>query len=230
MGGDATGLRRPALADVLAALVPYKPLESSREQWWRGAKHIAFEQREGLLCVTPYGTGPWFPVVPSDTREALELLHVRGLAPEDDERRAFREVLQNQAKGALFETLNLDRPWPADIPDLVAYASLSVPTILRAEELARETVARLRPWGCPQTERVVWRVGKRTEDRNQRAWKGAERHLLCTGFVDKRIGPVSMWPDGECKPAHAPWEMGLQLDSITADAITLVVPPIGGSS
>ena len=105
MGGDATGLRRPALADVLAALVPYKPLESSREQWWRGAKHIAFEQREGLLCVTPYGTGPWFPVVPSDTREALELLHVRGLAPEDDERRAFREVLQNQAKGALFETL-----------------------------------------------------------------------------------------------------------------------------
>jgi hypothetical protein len=45
--------------------------------------------------------------------------------------------------------------WPP-VPDLL---SLDPEGIVRAEEAARTSVARLAPWGVPRTERVVWRVG-----------------------------------------------------------------------
>ena len=50
---------------------------------------------------------------------------------------------------------------PATLADLVAWASLGAPAIERAEDLAREAVARLAPWGVARGPRqVVWRVGE----------------------------------------------------------------------
>lgn len=148
MDADA-GLRRDALADVLAALACEDCLGMT-----------PFTRRNSPPCPT-CDSNAW---TVADPREAMELLHVRGLAPGDDERRGWllREC-SGEEPGPTCTCGGVERSkdTPGTIPDIVAWASLGPAAILRAEELARETVARLRPWGCPQTERVVWRVGER---------------------------------------------------------------------
>lgn len=81
---------------------------------------------------------------------------------------------------------------PATLPDLVAWASLGAATILAAEQLARETAARLRPWGVrPPVEtattpdggevereapwRIVWKVGAIREAFDVGGWPSSHR-------------------------------------------------------
>ena len=84
---------------------------------------------------------------------------------------------------------------------------------------------RLRPWGAPQVERVVWRVGPRpTVD--HAAWRGSRAALSHRGVL---IGHADHGHSGPIDAACALWDEGLALDAITADAVTIVVPPIGGA-
>jgi hypothetical protein len=116
----------------------------------------------------------------------------------------------------------------------VAVASLGVPALLRAETLAREACAALREHGCPQPERVVWRVGKRRERDDKSiplAWWARE------GGAKVSMADV-LSVDGIWYPAKGPetwqhatrelWVDGLALDAITADAVRIVVPLVGG--
>lgn len=147
-------------------------------------------------------------------------------------------------------------PDPPNMDALVAWLSLGHEQIATAEALARETVARLRPWGAPSVERVVWRVGE---------WRLTE-NILKRGPVGDRCPLPVGWPDTVCEVVNEGdfeeagfeeaggadvtrwWEvmsnlwrderpcpyacmvtlkgMGLWIDSITADAITLCVPAL----
>lgn len=221
MDGDTKGLQRPGLADVLAALT------GDERDWWDYQLFLArtvtlqsggvYTDSEGLRNLRRDGAVPW---ITKDTREALELLQTRGLAPEDDVRRRFIAGPEWRTGAAPDSPLAMFGV-PFTIPDLVAYASLGPAAILRAEELARETVARLRPWGCPQTERVVWRVGER-EPREEIAWE-SEHGTYAVSRDGLGLSP--QYPTEQS--AHDLWLAGLCVDSITADAVTLVVPPVG---
>ena len=250
MDGDTKGLQRPGLAGVIEALTNTSPghymLWSGMGAWSISGKGSRYDKDvPGRLGVAV--SNPW---TVTDPRDAMELLQTRGLAPEDDVRRGFWcsrcagsgvvtvgpfdapergncSVEDADVTGGLRRVGHL--PEPDTIPELVAYTSLSVPAILRAEELARETVARLRPWGCPQPERVVWRAGDRGPC-DHAMWRGAgyngnvaisRRGVLFVHADDGMSGPVP--------PACDLWDMGLALDSITADAVTICVAPVGGA-
>lgn len=217
---------RPALADVLAAIVPHKPLGHERQWLWLNATRIVFATIDGNLCASPFGGGAWFPVVSSDPSEAFEILTARGVLPDEwagDVRRAFIarykiELGFCDSPNTTSTTTAVLTPHPATIPALVAWASLGAAAILRAEELARETVLRLRPWGAPQTERVVWRVGGRDEHKLVWSSDGGGHEVCSCGRGDP-----------QSSPAAEIYATGLALDGITADAVTIVVPPVGAS-
>lgn len=216
----------------MAALVPYQPLEQAREKMWADAKRVEFATIDGSLCASPFGGGAWFPVVPSDPAEAFETLIARGVLPQsfaDDPQRAF--VHTDRPDDGWGDTRDALTPHPPTIPDLVAWASLGAAAILRAEELARETVRRLRPWGAPQTERVVWcvRTLSNMEDEGQgTVWHYGEGRDVLTGGItphgDLFPSVEAIWESGL---ALAPAARGLDLPAITAEAVTLVVPPVG---
>jgi hypothetical protein len=158
----------------------------------------------------------------TDPAEAQECLVARGLLPEGwcgDVRRGWHDRQARDDGWGDWRDVVL--PAPRTIPDLVAVASLGVPALLRAETLAREAPARLREYGCPQPERVVWRVGER----------GKHWHKV-RGCGNAMVTPEGVVYNERSKPPCAPvaalWEMGLALDTITADAVRIVVPPVGG--
>ena len=240
---------RPALADVLRALTSdlHGTMESALagDQISLGPKpyfecrtdevallaKLGPADRRSTGCKTGiYSSRPW---ITRDPIEAFETLISRGVLPDSwagDERRAF-VCTATMANGAI-------TPHPTHIPELVAWASLGPAAILRAEELARETVRRLRPWDAPQPERVVWRVGGRRKA-DSRLDVVDRFHVIHTD------GSVSTLHDADAYQPIAEqereimeatgtvrdlWRMGLALDSITADAVTIVVPPIGGEA
>jgi hypothetical protein len=110
------------------------------------------------------------PLTITDPATAYEALISRGVLPDEwagDVRRAFAcATCGGMGHGPGWNGPHAcgvcgargTRSHPPTIPILVAWASLGPAAILRAEELARETVRRLRPWDAPQPERVVWRV------------------------------------------------------------------------
>ena len=103
---------------------------------------------------------------------------------------------------------------PCTIPDLVAVASLGWPAIHRAETLARDACAALREYGCPQPERVVWRVGKRKLG-----------YLIVPGR-GSMYSPHHRAHEAGAEP-FALWRMGVALDAIDCDAVRIAGPPVG---
>lgn len=200
---------RPMLAEVLAVLAGTEPSA------WTPGHHSVVGVTAGGATWTPRGAGwhseetPWLHADPAEAQEALSQ---RGLLPEgwcgDVRRGWYCEACDSYGTQRIATTMyplgTREIPcercggWPRSIPDLVAVASLGWPAIQQAELIAREACVALREYGCPQPERVVWRVGYR---------------MLPGDFA---------W-----RPVAALWEMGLALDAISADAVRIVVPPVG---
>lgn len=203
------------------------------------------------------GAGPRASWLHTSPAEAQETLVARGVLPEGwcgDVRRGWwcpvcsgRGVVTYQTEGGLEDDgcgvcavddpdatggvrLTGYTPHAATIPDLVAVASLGWTAIDCAEELAREACRTLREYGCPQPERVVWRVAPKFH-RYDTVWsrdvrRGETMVLVRDGRLDVPLG------FGQIKrhiilPVEALWEMGLALDAIT-DAVRIVAPPVGG--
>lgn len=223
---------RPALADVLETLTDQPrghwlarfadPSLRGAPTFVRGAVSMSFAverfrspARENLT-----------PLTITDPAEAYEALIARDVLPDEwarDDRRSF--VHTNRPDDGWGDTHDVLTPHPPTISSLVAWASLGPAAILRAEELARETVERLRSWGAPQPERVVWRVGPRpTVD--HAAWRGSRAALSHRGVL---IGHADHGHSGPIDAACALWDEGLALDGITDGAVTIVVPPVGAS-
>lgn len=236
---------RPALADVLAVLTGTQPAQWSPESYRVTAVTCHWAERRP----PPQGMGVdgGVPLTVTDPAEAFETLIARGVLPDafaGDERRAFWCV-HCFGRGTFFdEYAGGSVSWPCEycappdhdagsglcaspptIPALVAWASLGPAAILRAEELAREAVRRLRQWGAPQVERVVWRVGARPIV-DHAAWRSSRAALSHSGVL---IGHADHGHSGPIDAACALWDEGLALDAITADAVPIVVPPIGGA-
>lgn len=98
-----------------------------------------------------------------------------------------------------------------------------------AKMLPREACRALREYGCPQPEWVVWRVGERDADRwiyRQRDYGADSRGRL---YEAHRSGYSQMLEDRATEGVEAIWLSGLAVDRITADAVQIVVPPVGGS-
>ena len=169
----------------------------------------------------------------TDPAEAQERLVSRGLLPEGwcgDGRRGWASNYAMPA-GSPFDNLPMLGPNPCTIPELVAVASLGWPAIQRAEELARAACAALREYGCPTPERVVWRVAPKFH-RYDTVWSRDVRKAETMVLV--RDGRFDV-PDGFGRivrhiilPAEVLWLDGLALDAITADAVRIVAPPVGG--
>lgn len=161
----------------------------------------------------------------TDPAEAQERLVARGLLPEgwcDVARRGWHERQACDDGWGVWRDAVL--PAPRTTPDLVAVASLGWDAVHRAEEYALEAPARLREYRCPQPQRVAWRVGERGTPGAVVFTRGLTM-LARSGriFINGRL-------DGRAaSSAEALWQMGLALDAITADAVRIVVPPVGGS-
>lgn len=218
-------LLRSALPEVLAALT------GTDVRCWQ----LRLETGVGLgagHAVSLDATWPWLHAGPA---EAQELLSERGLLPEGwcgDPRRGWYCETCNGTGWRLglgyhrecYDCRQRDDR-PSTISDLVAVASLGWPAIQRAEELAREACRALRAYGCPQPERVVWRVGYRMLP-GDFAWRlrgpyGVQRDGAAS-FPGGVVGPV--------RSVAALWKMGLALDAITPDAVQIAVPPVAGAA
>ncbi len=146
--------------------------------------------------------------------------------------------------------------YPATFRDVVALAS-AWKSILAAEELTRETCARLAPWDVKQCERIVWRVeaidgasamepegwplfGNEAHNNHSvdgASWNDRFRQLEDAGepFAWWRAH-VETWSRGDgrmrgVESPHAPvlaiLLSGLQLTSIEGGVASLRCPPIG---
>ena len=219
------------LAEVLAVVtgVPY---------WHRrvvlgiGVDHVSAIHDSGGHVVD----WPW---TITDPAEAQETLVARGLLPEgwcDVARRGWHDRRLRSIEAGRLQGYDAACPSPRTIPDLVAVTSLGWLAIQRAEELAREACHTLREYGCPQPDRVVWRVGHPQpakevlvvlcpwEKNNETStWVGVDGVLHDTRWYCG--APKSKLTIG---PASSLWDSGLALDAITADAVRIVVPPVGG--
>lgn len=172
----------------------------------------------------------------ADPREAYECLQTRELIPPDDDRRGFVSTA-TMTNGASCDV-------PDYMPALVVYGSLGVATILRAEVLARAAALRLRPWGVGvstdtdgvqvATDRIVWLVGVLPQATKAVAFfrkdgTGVRVAATSDGSIIRGYGEDWSKETGKIKPIVDLWETGIALDSITTNAITLVVPPIGAT-
>ena len=219
---------RGMLAECLDALAP------ARGMSWSSQVGIVLSSRgvTGSNRDHCSNSAPW---TITDPAEAQETLVARGLLPEGWGDPMLRGWHDHQARDDGWgDWRDVVRPAPRTIPDLVAVASLGVPALMRAETLAREACAALREHGCPQPERVVWRVGKRRERDDKSiplAWWARE------GGAKVSMADV-LSVDGIWYPAKGPetwqhatrelWVDGLALDAINPDAVRIVVPPVGG--
>ena len=241
-------LARPALPEVLAALTsePHAPA------WESVAQRVVAGPEDVRICALPdtYVILParW-PWTTTDPTEAAELLVTREVLPagwHGDTRRGWHcEACKGTGNGksrhygtAPCEVCCPDpeRPWertgytmnPRTIPDLVAVASLGWPAIQRAEELARAACHALREYGCPTPDRVVWRVGKRNEQKIVWIKNGPEAMRLRSDGGFLVIHHYGDAVDSDVQAARELWDSGLALDRITPDAVVVVVPPVGG--
>lgn len=220
---------RPMLAEVLAALT-----DTEADTWSFDRRSVVRVGADGARW-TPAGVGwasdtaPWTITDPAEAQEALV---ARGLLPEGwcgDVRRGWVEEIRNTFPGALFERLVVERSAPRTLPDLVAVASLGVPAIQQAEELAREVCVALREGGYVEPQRTVWRVGKPDHATVALVPYGINRDAAraCScGDVTRGDGGTVV---DRVEAIAALWEMGLALDAIDRDAVRIVVPPVGGS-
>lgn len=176
-------LRSPAFRGRWEIETYYGPRILWRVETDFGRKTTA--RRSALLTIT-------------DPAEALEALIARGVLPPSFAGDALRWFWCDRCNGKGSGEWRNDvaircaagaekrgcggRHWPnpRTILDLLAWTSLGADAITRAEQLARETAARLRPWGvrppvetattpdgreveCEKPWRVVWRIGDPTK-------------------------------------------------------------------
>ena len=249
-------LARPALPEVLAALTsePHAPAwESVAQRVVAGPEDVRICALPDTYVILP-ARWPW---TTTDPTEAAELLVTREVLPagwHGDTRRGWHcEACKGTGNGKSRHYGNgksrhygtapcevccpdPERPWkrtgytmnPRTIPDLVAVASLGWPAIQRAEELARAACHALREYGCPTPERVVWRVGSRSPS-DAVLWRARGLVVVSVRGVVLVGGRLDVRPDRRVVvAAEALWTSGLALDRITADAVVVVVPPVGG--
>ena len=225
-------IARPALASVLAALTQYDPDRWPDDSFSRVVAAFAGAGwTEKTIDASGWGAGPlsahWTTTNPA---EAAELLATRDVLPAgwcDVERRGWRWT---SFVAAARSDCEVTSPTPRTIPDLVAVASLEWPAIQRAEELARAACHALREYGCPTPERVVWRVGSRSPS-DAVLWRARGLVVVSVRGVVLVGGRLDVRPDRRVVvAAEALWTSGLALDRITADAVVVVVPPVGGAS
>lgn len=211
-------LARPMLAEVLAALTG-----TSAGEWACDRRSFRIATSGASINMRP--TVPW---TTTDPAEAQETLVARGLLPE-----GWCDVAQRGwwcarcAKRCDRHTKTV----PSTIPDLVAVASLGWPAIHRAETLARDACAALREYGCPQPERVVWRVGERARA-DALLWRDSihNRVQVSARGVVPVHGRLDVRPERRVVAGiEALWLSGLALDAIDREAVRIVVPPVGGS-
>ena len=243
-------LARPALPEVLAALTERDDLPE-----WQHEAHRAVVRTKGVAIrwVDPFQAqdARAYEWTTTDPTEAAELLVTREVLPagwHGDTRRGWHcEACKGTGNGKSRHYGNgksrhygtaPERPWertgytmnPRTIPDLVAVASLGWPAIQRAEELARAACHALREYGCPTPERVVWRVGSRSPS-DAVLWRARGLVVVSVRGVVLVGGRLDVRPDRRVVvAAEALWTSGLALDRITADAVVVVVPPVGGAS
>ena len=234
---------RPMLAEVLATLTG-----TEADTWSFDRRSVVRVGADGAQW-TPVGVGwasdtaPW---ITTDPAEAQELLSERGLLPDGwcgDVRRGWyceacdsygtQRIMPFSVYGVDDREVPCERcgGGPRTIPDLVAVASLGWTAIDCAEELLREACRALREYGCPQPERVVWRVGERRTE--SRCWIERTRRVSIGGDGRRWLTtPDQRYcenDDGdEIKPIAALWLSGFALDVIDRDAVRVVVPPVGG--
>ncbi len=239
---------RPSLAETLASLTLDGP---NLAEFWtlalapskaRGmVKRIVTDERtvridellddgKGPRCG---GVGPVRWTV-DDAAQAFERLTNDGVIPQawtDDPTRLFWH--------------GVHQPRPRTIADLVAWSSLGVAAILRAEELARDVVTRLARWGVGRRERrVVWRVAAAAVAHPE-GWPSRDvRHVVTYGRYEAEhklamregdpfapeVAYVRAWPDTAPPCPYAPLldllRTGFALGAITDRALVLVVPPL----
>lgn len=117
------------------------------------------------------------------------------------------------------------RVLPPAVGSLVAWASLGVEGIARVEALARAAVVSLRAVGCPQTDRVLWKVGNGKPIREDKGgvFRYQSNPLM---FVFAGDGPATAERFGRVETATALRASGHALYRATPDGITLVTPRV----
>lgn len=138
----------------------------------------------------------------TDPAEAWETLAARGVvSPEwiSDSDRVFAEAevppaLERGGSGQpSYEGIKQyleNGPRLCDVPPTVEFATLlasDVVGIETAEQVARETVRRLEPWGCPQSHRIAWRLVQRETWETQ---PGDYRHMTAAVAVGGAFRPL----------------------------------------
>jgi hypothetical protein len=222
---------RPALYAVLGSTTDH-----AAAQW------VDAPDRGGVV-VTDEGArlGAWLSNAAwtvADVGEALERLINADLLPPawvDDTSRRFH------CAGAPL-------PRPATLPALVAWASLGPAQVMQAEELARDAVRRLAPWGVVARERrAVWAMGlPPVRDPEEAAWRrdglpqawpraaNEAPHVAAGAWTNRRdaatragaseelagwIAHVETWPAGAPPCPHAPL-LALLRAGLALDRIT----------
>lgn len=173
-------------------------------------------------------------------RENMEALDAAGLLPDGwatDTRRAW--VCWGCVNGVPCDALDnwgYRGPQRCDVCDgngvcvlpparavLVAWASLGAEGIARVEALARDAVVSLRAVGCPQTDRVLWAVGKplREDKGGVFRYQSSPQHFWFSGD-----GPAHAERFGRVEAAHALRALGLALCNVMPAGVTLGTPPV----
>ena len=234
---------RKALAAVLGALT------TEPEAWWR--EKIAAASRRDAVRVRSDSVDVFVPRPSgrpgtthqrlwsfSDPDEASEVLLARSLLPagwSDFERHGW---VCGTCEGSGWKVVPLllcgtcNGTGVCEVPergvaDLVAVASLGVPALLRYEALAREASLGLREHGCPSPDRVVWRVAQ--PEPRRVVWRSPRAN----NQPDARWAPAEILAPGVFVAPHsrakALWDAGVALHGLTEEAVSVVVPPLGGS-
>lgn len=238
---------RPELPGVFAALTDSEP------ELWSNRPHYRIELRRASYWVAMGNVG-WVDVNlrVDDPADAMRLLCELGITPEPDARRRFLHFELAEAAPGIFlnELREVVGAAPKSIPILVAWASLGRETILRAEELARDTAQRLAPWGVTAAERVVWHAADKPlgwilggwpftatlQVASMRAFLKEQSSLRARDVATEGerwwIAHRNVWdsplpcPSSPIVDLHA---LGLGINKIGPDGVRILVPPIGGA-
>jgi hypothetical protein len=220
---------RPYLAAALAALT-----DDSEEDWSPKSRRVTALMPSSIhYRWPPKGMGVdgktgW---AIADPKTALETLCTVGVLPgswcSGDDRSFWVVTATGDRIG--IRTVESVESLPASVGDLVAWAALGTKAILRAEELARETVAAIRRTvGKTRHEvngRPVWAVARRRSVGSV-VWHDGGSWMMPNMTADGMLA-LNSGSATKVSAAHDLWVMGLCIERITADGITISMPYVG---